>query len=98
HLPLAAAAVGTGGGRAAAGSGRARALAARAQGASGRRAHGGAGRRLPARADAAEGAVNALACTGLQVVLGERPVLHGIDVVLPAGRWTAVAGPNGAGQ
>ena len=40
----------------------------------------------------------ALACSGLRVVLAERPVLHGIDLALPAGRWTAVAGPNGAGK
>ncbi|HEY0823657.1 MAG TPA: ABC transporter ATP-binding protein [Ramlibacter sp.] len=40
----------------------------------------------------------ALACSGLRVVLGERPVLHGVDLALPAGRWTAVAGPNGAGK
>ena len=40
----------------------------------------------------------AIACTGLRVVLGDRPVLQGVDVALPAGRWTAVAGPNGAGK
>ena len=40
----------------------------------------------------------ALACRDLRVVLGERRVLHGIDLALPAGRWTAVGGPNGAGK
>ena len=35
---------------------------------------------------------------GLQVALGGREVLHGIDLVLPAGRWTALVGPNGAGK
>jgi iron complex transport system ATP-binding protein len=40
----------------------------------------------------------ALRARGLQVALGGRPVLHGIDLALPAGRWTAVVGPNGAGK
>jgi len=40
----------------------------------------------------------ALACTGLRVALGGRAVLHGIDLALPAGRWTAMVGPNGAGK
>lgn len=35
---------------------------------------------------------------GLRVALGGRNVLHGIDLVLPAGRWTALVGPNGAGK
>ncbi|WP_427912673.1 ABC transporter ATP-binding protein [Ramlibacter sp. MMS24-I3-19] len=35
---------------------------------------------------------------GLQVALGGREVLHGIDLVLPVGRWTALVGPNGAGK
>jgi iron complex transport system ATP-binding protein len=30
--------------------------------------------------------------------LGETPVLHHIDLDLPAGRWTSVVGPNGAGK
>ena len=42
--------------------------------------------------------MNAFACSGLRVALGDRPVLHGIDLAIPAGRWTAVAGPNGAGK
>jgi iron complex transport system ATP-binding protein len=40
----------------------------------------------------------ALAARDLRVALGGREVLHGIDVALPAGRWTAVVGPNGAGK
>jgi iron complex transport system ATP-binding protein len=39
-----------------------------------------------------------LSAHGLRVVLGGREVLHGVDLVLPQGRWTAVAGPNGAGK
>jgi len=42
--------------------------------------------------------VIAIAARGLHVALGAREVLHGIDLALPAGRWTAVVGPNGAGK
>jgi len=42
--------------------------------------------------------MNALQATGLHVSLGGMPVLHGIDLALPAGRWTAIVGPNGAGK
>lgn len=38
-----------------------------------------------------------LAAEGLQVQLGRRRVLQGIDVAL-AGGWTALVGPNGAGK
>jgi len=38
-----------------------------------------------------------LQCRGLQVVLGGRPVLRGIDLDLAPG-WTAIVGPNGAGK
>ena len=40
----------------------------------------------------------ALSVRGLSVRLGGRPVLQGIDLDLPAGRWTSVVGPNGAGK
>lgn len=50
---------------------------------------------LPAGGD---GANAALRCEDLRVHLGGREVLHGIDLALPAGRWTAVVGPNGAGK
>ncbi|WP_101048502.1 ABC transporter ATP-binding protein [Macromonas nakdongensis] len=34
----------------------------------------------------------------VQAHLGGRAVLQGIDLCLPAGRWTAIVGPNGAGK
>lgn len=40
----------------------------------------------------------ALQAHGLRVRLGEAEVLHGIDLSLPAGRWTSIVGPNGAGK
>ena len=40
----------------------------------------------------------ALKAQGITVVLGEATVLHGIDIAVPAGRWTSVVGPNGAGK
>jgi iron complex transport system ATP-binding protein len=40
----------------------------------------------------------ALQARGIQVRLGQVPVLHGIDLDLPRGRWTSVVGPNGAGK
>lgn len=40
----------------------------------------------------------ALQARGLHVRLGGREVLRGIDLALPAGRWTAIVGPNGAGK
>ncbi len=30
--------------------------------------------------------------------IGNVPILHGIDLPLPAGRWTSIVGPNGAGK
>ncbi len=40
----------------------------------------------------------ALQARGIGVALGGVPVLHGIDLALPAARWTSVVGPNGAGK
>ena len=42
--------------------------------------------------------MTALATQGLHASLGRTPVLHGIDLVLPRGRWTSIVGPNGAGK
>jgi iron complex transport system ATP-binding protein len=43
-------------------------------------------------------AVTALTANGLHASLGRTQVLHGIDLVLPRGRWTSIVGPNGAGK
>ncbi len=40
----------------------------------------------------------AIRARGLHASLGGTPVLHGIDLDLPRGRWTSVVGPNGAGK
>ena len=40
----------------------------------------------------------ALSARGLRVRLGAAEVLHGMDLDLPAGRWTSIVGPNGAGK
>ncbi|MGE0098312.1 MAG: ABC transporter ATP-binding protein [Hydrogenophaga sp.] len=40
----------------------------------------------------------ALQARSIGVVLSGTPVLHGMDVSLPAARWTSVVGPNGAGK
>ena len=40
----------------------------------------------------------ALEARGLHVARGARAVLQGLDLSLPAGRWTAIVGPNGAGK
>jgi len=39
-----------------------------------------------------------LEARGLHARLGGAEVLHGIDLALPAGRWTSIVGPNGAGK
>ncbi len=40
----------------------------------------------------------AMKASDIGVALGGTPVLHGIEVSLPAARWTSVVGPNGAGK
>ena len=40
----------------------------------------------------------ALQARGLKLALGGHEVLHGVDLDIEAGRWTAVVGPNGAGK
>ncbi len=40
----------------------------------------------------------ALATAGMAASLGGVPILHGVDLRLPAGRWTSIVGPNGAGK
>ncbi len=40
----------------------------------------------------------ALHATALRARLGDAEILHGIDLSLGAGRWSAIVGPNGAGK
>ncbi|RZM01623.1 MAG: ATP-binding cassette domain-containing protein, partial [Variovorax sp.] len=40
----------------------------------------------------------AIEARGIGVALGGVEVLHGIDLALAAGRWSAIVGPNGAGK
>lgn len=40
----------------------------------------------------------ALQALDLRVDLGGQEVLHGVNLTLPAGRWTSIVGPNGAGK
>lgn len=40
----------------------------------------------------------ALQARSVRATLGQVQVLHGIDLALPAGRWTSIVGPNGAGK
>jgi iron complex transport system ATP-binding protein len=40
----------------------------------------------------------ALQARAVHAALGRTQVLHGIDLALPAGRWTSIVGPNGAGK
>lgn len=44
------------------------------------------------------GRPSAICARGLRVRLGGVEILHGVDLALPTGRWTAVVGPNGAGK
>lgn len=40
----------------------------------------------------------AIQAHAIEASLGNVPVLHDIDLSLPAGRWTSIVGPNGAGK
>lgn len=40
----------------------------------------------------------AICAKNLSVRAGDAEILHGIDLALPAGRWTSIVGPNGAGK
>ena len=40
----------------------------------------------------------AFRASNLHAALGGVEVLHGVDVALPAGKWTSIVGPNGAGK
>ena len=42
--------------------------------------------------------LSALSARCVSARLASVEVLHGIDLALPAGRWTSVVGPNGAGK
>ncbi len=40
----------------------------------------------------------ALRAKGVRVSVADTEILHGIDLEIPAGRWTSIVGPNGAGK
>ena len=40
----------------------------------------------------------AISARGIGASIGNAAILRGIDIDLPAGRWTSVVGPNGAGK
>lgn len=40
----------------------------------------------------------AIEASGVRATLGRSEVLHGIDLAIEEGRWTALVGPNGAGK
>ena len=41
---------------------------------------------------------HAIKASGVRATLGRTEVLHGIDLTIEQGRWTALVGPNGAGK
>ena len=40
----------------------------------------------------------AVSAVHISASIGNSSILHGIDLQLPAGRWTSIVGPNGAGK
>ncbi|MDX9968232.1 MAG: ABC transporter ATP-binding protein [Hydrogenophaga sp.] len=40
----------------------------------------------------------AIGARHISASIGKHPILHGIDLALPEGRWTSIVGPNGAGK
>lgn len=40
----------------------------------------------------------AISAYGIDACIGNRLILQGINLQLPAGRWTSIVGPNGAGK
>ena len=40
----------------------------------------------------------AVSADHISASIGNSSILHGIDLQLPAGRWTSIVGPNGAGK
>ena len=40
----------------------------------------------------------AITCRGLRVSRDRTPILHGVDLTVPAGSWVSLVGPNGSGK
>ena len=53
---------------------------------------------VPSRVGSARKVPSAITARFDGARIGKKPILHAIDLALPAGAWTAVVGPNGAGK